>query len=130
MTCQLFSALLITGGHGAKKSTEIFLPSNNTGCSLLPELPEGRLGQSQDNELVCGGGDGDNRNTTRSCDRWTNGSWTRTTIRLRESRRNHVSWSTERGIYLIGGSYSKRTSELVGWDGKVKDGFVVAFDTE
>ena len=121
--------VLITGGNGALRSTEIFLPSRNTSCSLRPLLPQGRVGHTQDNGLACGGYRS-SINTLKSCDRWKDGKWGRVTISLREKRRNHVSWSTRRGLYLIGGEYSKRTTELVGLDSNVKDGFILNYDAE
>ena len=48
---------------------------------------------------------------------------------LLQSRTGHVSWATEDGVYLMGGGYSKRTTELVKADRSVEDGFSLKYDT-
>ena len=125
-----FSAVLITAGYrfnvGHLRSAEMFLPSSNTTCSL-PELPEGRVYHTQDGGLACGGGD--SSSTETNCDRWSAGTWTRTSHTLRERRDAHVSWSTSEGVYLIGGTYSWKTSELVKEDGSVEEGFALKYNT-
>ncbi len=40
-----------------------------------------------------------------------------------------MSWATASGVYLIGGSYSLRTSEKVKVDGSVEDGFGLKYAT-
>ena len=52
-----YSAVLITGGDYGR-SVEIYLPSGNTSCSLMPELPVGRDRHTQDGPWACGGWDG------------------------------------------------------------------------
>ena len=122
-----FSAILITGGYnnGYLKSAEMFLPSSNTTCSL-PELPEARYYHTQNNDLACGG---PSSNTQSTCVKWSSesGSWTQSHT-LRQSRFWHVSWATEDGVYLMGGT-SSRTTELVKEDGSVEDGFSLNYDT-
>ena len=131
----LFSAILITGGGGYmgayKKSAEIYVPSNNTHCSLpeLPELPEGRGWHTQDGPWACGGGDYRD-STHKTCDLWSQGSWTRQVLSLRNVRWGHVSWATASGLYLMGGDNSGWDSELVKEDGSVKDGFPLQYNTE
>ena len=44
-------------------------------------------------------------------------------------RFGHVSWLTKSGIYLIGGGYFKKTSELIKQDGTVEQGFALKYDT-
>ena len=107
----LFSAILITGGGGSRlNSAEIYRPSDNTSCTL-PELPKGRSDHSQDGPWACGGGD--YNSTRRTCDKWSEGNWTRQSFSLMERRFGHVSWATGSGLYLIGGLYGGNTSELV-----------------
>ena len=72
-------------------------------------------------------GDSDTQTT---CDQWSEGSWTRSHISLREKRGYHVSWATASGLYLIGGEYSVWTSELVKEDGSVEEGFILKYKTE
>ena len=83
---------------------------------------------SQDGGLACGGGD--SSGTETSCDRWTAGTWTRTSHTLRVGIVGHVSWSTAEGVFLIGGVYSRMTSELVKEDGSVEEGFALKYETE
>ena len=106
----------------------MFLPSSNTTCTL-PDLPEGRGYHSQAGGLACGGGYWTPDDAPTSCDRWTAGTWTRTSHNLRKQRGGHVSWSTSEGVYLIGGKYSGMTSELVKEDGSVEEGFSLKYET-
>ena len=108
-----------------RRSAEIYLPSDNSSCKL-PELPEGRFDHTQDEHWACGG---HTNSTEITCDLWREGSWTRQSLRLREKRVDHVSWATESGVYLIGGKYSGKTSELVKEGGSVA-GFPLKYDTE
>ena len=114
---------MITGGLNNGQwlsSAEIYNPNTNTGC-LLPQLPEGRIGHSVDNGLDC---------LMSSCFKWSpvSGTWTQSHT-LRQNRRQHLSWATASGVYLIGGSYSMRTSEKVKLDGSVEEGFGLKYDT-
>ena len=106
----------------------MFLPSVNKSCSL-PELPEERFYHTQDGAWACGG-DG----YSESCSQWSNGSWTRSyrpiASSVSEERGYHVSWATASGVYLMGGQYSKETSELVKEDGTVEEGFKLKYKTE
>ena len=123
-------AILITGGWGVDvdslKSAEIYRPSHNTSCSL-PELPEMRQRHTQDGPWACGAYT--YNGTESTCDKWSQGSWTRQSLSLREVRVDHVSWATESGLYLMGGIYSRNTSELVKEDGSVEWGFELQYKT-
>ena len=119
--------ILITGGNRAGRSAEMYIPEFNTTCRL-PKLPDqGRSRHTQDGELACGGW------YSSTCIKWSSesGNWTQSHT-LRQSRREHVSWATEDGVYLIGGgdSSSDRTTELVMEDGSVEDGFSLRYDTQ
>ena len=126
----IFLAILITGGYkwgsSYMNTAEIYLPSNNTSCKL-PELPKGRSWHTQDGPWACGGGE--YNSTQRTCDKWGQGSWTRSHS-LSVERYGHVSWATSSGVYLMGGENSGTTSELVKEDGTVDDGFPLIYDTE
>ena len=68
-------------------------------------------------------------NTQITCVKWSSesGSWTHSHT-LRQRRRYHVSWATDDGVYLMGGVYSRKTTELVKEDGLVEDGFSLKYD--
>ena len=123
------SVFFITGGWGNSgavlKSAEIYNPVTKTSCSL-PQLPEARSLHSQDGGLVCGG----LASTLTSCVKWSpaSGTWTQSHT-TRQKRGGHVSWATASGVYLIGGTISKRTTEKVKLDGSVEDGFSMKYQT-
>ena len=121
--------VLITGGWN-RKSVEIYLPDSYTRCSL-PNLPAARYTHTQDGELACGGGCSRCSSVTGTCVKWSSesGSWTKSHT-LRQRRYLHVSWATVDGVYLMGGMYSKKTTELVKEDGTVEDGFSLKYDIE
>ena len=106
---------------------EIFKPNTNTRCTL-PDLPEKRVGHTQDGGLTCGGGRYDVRKT---CVKWNpiSGTWNQSHT-LRELRKGHKSWATASGVYLLGGydQVSKMTSEKVNMDGSVEEGFSLKYD--
>merc|ERR1712079_123456 len=93
--------ILASGGYngGNLKSVEIYNPVSNISCSL-PEFPSQRQRHSQDGALACGGGGND---------------------------KNCVKWSSDDGVYLMGGAYSLKTTELVKNDGTVEDGFSLQY---
>ena len=126
----MFLAVLITGGYGRGdwvSSAEIYLPSGKTSCSL-PELTEERAWHTQDGPWACGGRGID------TCEKWSEGSWTRSQGRLSVYRGDHVSWASVSGVYLMGTYYKykngKETTELVKEDGEVKEGFPLKVPTE
>ena len=106
----------------------MYIPSSNTTCSL-PQLPEARQHHTQDGKLACGGPL--NSKTLTTCDKWSAGTWTRTSHKLARQRYGHVSWSTPSGMFLIGGehSVSRQTSELLREDGSVEEGFALKYST-
>ena len=118
-------AVLISGGVGTnKKSAEIYIPVTNSSCSL-PELPNRRFFSTQSGDLLCGGGSDKNSlpNTREYCITWSLNAWSKSHISLLHKRYGHSSWVTRSGTYLIGGTHSPRTSELVHEDGSVENGF-------
>ena len=117
--------ILITGGYFSERSAEIYLPSDNSSCTLSAELPDVRAQHTQDGPWACGGR---SDLTYYSCVKWNKGSWTWSRS-LSERRYNHVSWATKSGLYLMGGAYSENTSVLVKKDGSVEDGFKLQYHT-
>ena len=109
---------------GTGVDAEIYNPLTKASCSL-PSLPGNRNHHSQDGGLTCGGA---GVSTQTTCVKWSpaSGTWTRSNS-LSVGRYDHVSWATASGVYLMGGSYSPRTSEKVKVDGSVEEGFVLKY---
>ena len=92
---------------------ELFNPNTGTSCVITGKLDQPRSDHTGDGNLVCGGRDGDGVYIS-SCYNVATGA----TINLLNGRSDHTSWSTNDGIYLLGGypSSNKRTTELVTGD--------------
>ena len=109
--------MLITGDYtSAGKSVEVFNPHTNSSCNLTDLPGEGRYGHTLCRDLLCGGWG----LTTRSCLKLNplTGVFTTTSVRLVEQRAYHLCWDVEgEGVLLLGGSGSRRTTELVSPDG-------------
>ena len=125
----MFAAILITGGHGAEHTAEVFLPATSTSCQL-PGLVVERRYHTQDNLLLCGSNSYGGAAT--SCEEFSpaTGTWARTGHTLPQERGDHVSWSVEEGTLLMGGEYSHTTSEIVRLDGTTDTSFDMKYDTE
>ena len=123
--------ILITGGWNKETggsvltSAEIYNPATGESCSL-PELPEERHYHSQNGGLACGGKNRMSTGWYEDCVEWSpaSGSWIRHDIR--EKRIGHVSWASASGVWLIGGTFSLRSSEKVG---SQDEGFDLKYDT-
>ena len=117
----------MTGGKDLS-SVEVYHPGTNTSCSL-PSLPEEIFWHSQDGLVLCGG----YPNTGRSCYTLNTDTaqWTKTHS-LSEKRYQHKSSRREDGsILLIGGYYSKTTTELVSDSSGVSTpGFTLKYETK
>ena len=107
---------------------ELFNPINKTSCVITGKLDQPRSGHTGDGNLVCGGfgkvlGVGGH---ISSCYNVATGD----TINLLNGRGYHTSWSTDAGIYLLGGDLSSnsRTTELVTGD-TTQAGFGLKYDT-
>ena len=113
-----------TGGS-VLTSAEIYNPATGESCSL-PELPEERHYHSQNGGLACGGKNRMSTGWYEDCVEWSpaSGSWIRHDIR--EKRIGHVSWASASGVWLIGGTFSLRSSEKVG---SPDEGFDLKYDT-
>ena len=111
-------------------TTELFLPSNGTSCSL-PPLPEIRYLHTVNNDLLCGGS---YTGTENSCLQWSTypaGSWEEL-LTLDEGRECHVSWTpgASIGTYLIGGISSPsslRSTTLITSKGTHEPGFPLKY---
>ena len=111
--------MIITGGSSVGLKVEVFNTNKNKNCRL-PDLAGGkRYRHSQCGHLLCGG---TVITTRRSCLKLNplTGNFTPTSVKLREGRDNHLCWDVEGEngpVLLMGGLYSKRSTELVSSDG-------------
>ena len=110
--------LLVAGGDtgSALDLVELFNPTTGTSCVITAKLDLPRYAHTGDGNLVCGGtGNGNDFLFTdgaiSSCYNVATGA----TINLLNGRSWHTSWSTDAGIYLLGGLIG-RTTELVTGD--------------
>jgi len=125
------NAILVSGGWGAQRSVEMFIPSTGETCTL-PDLTDNRNGHTMDvcsylrftygqnnfreekeadYPVICGGGAGDTQGTCTCFDgRWTDCScvnqrspfkWTEYGDGVR--RDGHSSWVSSIGLVLMGG---------------------------
>jgi len=103
-------AIVITGGGDdtVRRKVEVLKKDGTPWCTL-PDLPFKRDSHTQSGWTVCGGRVSDC--TTFDLETRTWGS----PVRLRKARFGHSSWTTSRGIVLMGGelSNSPMTSEIV-----------------
>ena len=119
--------LLVAGGSQVQYRPmdvmELFNPISKTSCVVTAKLDQPRHFHTGDGNLVCGGLANDGGS---SCYNVVTGD----TINLLDERQGHTSWSTDAGIYLLGGSPSSnwRTTELVTGD-TTQAGFGLKYDT-
>ena len=115
------SAVLITGGHSAYQSAEVYHPERYSPC-VLPGLPDDRVFHTQDGLLLCGGS-----YTRKSCRRWNPdmGAWDLVTESLTEDRMYHSSWTPADGsvTYLMGGWKNLETSDVIALNNNVRSSF-------
>ena len=102
--------ILVTGTspvhHGR---TSEFITSNGSICTLIPQLPRAKNLHTQSGLTACGG----NGYVWKSCYTLINGVWETSHSNLLQERRAGLSWNSPEGIILLGGTSSKRTSELL-----------------
>ena len=101
---------------------QLFNPINQTSSVITCKLDQPRYGHTGDGNLVCGGDSNDS--TISSCYNVATGA----TINLLNGRDGHTSWSTDDGIYLLGGFPDGSTTELVTED-TTQAGFGLQYDT-
>ena len=116
---------MVTGGreNGHEKyltSVELLL-MNGTRLCALPDLPGARHHHSQSGPLTCGGVSGSHSEYT-SCVTFSGGSWQQTHT-LGKYRVGHTAWASPRGVLLMGGAYSGRTTELLNDNGSTTASF-------
>ena len=133
--------VLITGGLGSRGDhldqfgSEIYDPITKTSC-VLPNLPKGRYSHTQDGLLICGGfdeGGGVSEDTPlKTCLTWNHGIWN-VSHHLSSRRSGHSSWTsaTNNKTYLMGGNQQdyRQSTEIVGPDGSVEEGFDLHYGT-
>ena len=114
--------MIITGGSPSGSvgvSVEVFNPRTRHSCRL-DDLPgEVRHRHTLCGQMICGGG---RSSTRRSCLKLNplTGAFTPTSVRLVEERSAHLCWAVEGEggpTLLIGGDYSRRSTELLSSDG-------------
>ena len=94
-------------GWGALPSVEVLTPSGlHLPCSV-PPLPRWREFYTQNGEVVCGG-----EPNKWSCITLSGSDWTKS-HQLVLARKGHSSWLSPAGLLLMGGQYSKQTTELL-----------------
>lgn len=129
----IIAGFLITGGSPiatAGNSVEVYNPHSGSHCKL-PDLPDKRFYHSYCGHLLCGGEY--SSSTLQSCLLFnpTTGQFTTTSVTLRQWRWSHLCWGGEDGdVLLMGGWYSKNTTELVSADGSTSsNSFTLKYDT-
>ena len=101
-----------------EKKAELYNPTNGRSCSL-PDLPDKRNEHSHCGNLLCSG---------NSCLKMTGTSFSRASVRLRESRYGHLCWSLPGGEVMLLGPYN---TEIVSADGSSsRAGWNLAYRTE
>ena len=118
----------MTGGSGTTTSAEVLFTNGSSICEL-PVMPRAKIYHTESGLNACGGSRGDNDNR-RNCIKFEDGSWTTLTDNLVEQRYYHSSWVTPDGdILLIGGYYSRTTTEIVYQDGTSIRSFDLKYNT-
>ena len=113
-----------------EKVTSVELISTN-GSSIceLPQMSQYKFFYTQSGLTACGGGY--EFDTMRSCIKFEDGSWTTLTDNLVELRTRQSSWINPDGdILLIGGSYSRTTTEIVYQNGTSIRSFDLKYKTK
>jgi len=100
--------LLISGGYGRVEVQDWFGEGQH--CNVA-DLPDERYSHTQNQNIVCGGGPGNETQT--SCLEFKSGAW-KHSHQLLYPRYGHTSWTTpDGGILLVGGYYSNTTTEVL-----------------
>ena len=117
---------MVAGGSSGSSRldvVELFNPNTGTSCVITGKLDQPRWLHTGYGNLVCGGWNGI---SISSCYNVATGD----AINLLNGRNGHTSWSTEAGIYLLGGNPDSnyRTTELVTGD-TTQAGFGLKYET-
>ena len=124
LTVYIYLGLIISGGEGnVGNSVEVFVPSTGHHC-LLPDTVWQHRQHSMEKNVICGG----HHPAWKYCFTLTNGTWEFTTTLL-EQRFRHSSWASPSGMILLGGIFSKRTTEKIGEDGTSSYSFELKYNT-
>ena len=117
----LQEGMLITGGYsyskGYLKSVEVYNPYINKICKL-PDLPYAVAKHSLCGGLACGGSGSP---CGGQCMKFGPSGFVKATVSLKKYRRNHLCWKWPRGVLLLGGNNSPKTTELVSYDGSTSE---------
>merc|ERR1719232_1421612 len=122
------SGLLVAGGidNAGNKldQVELFNLETMTSCEINVTLDSPRFGHTGAGDLVCSGWVGSS--VVSNCYNILTGN----TINLINKRDAHISWSSDAGIHLMGGSWGsiRRATELITGN-TTKAGFALKYDT-
>ena len=97
------------GPSSSVGSSVELLHSDGSPWCTLPDLPEARYDHTQTGLEACGGY---SSGTETTCVSFSGGSWS-PSHNLQQERQYHTSWASPAGTVLMGGSYSKQTTELL-----------------
>ena len=122
VTVSMYLGLIISGGN-VGNSVEVFVPSTGHHC-LLPDTQWQHRQHSMEKNVICGG----HHPAWKYCLTLTNGTWEFTTTLL-EQRFRHSSWASPSGMILLGGLFSRRTTEKIGEDGTSSYSFELKYNT-
>jgi len=112
--------LIVGGEMGATILIEILNEDGTLLCSL-PNLPDMRHEHTQDGRILCGG-----EVHPQNCIKFVGGNWIPFT-NLTQKRAAHVSWHQGGKTILMGGHFSKNTTEVVSESGSV-EGFHLKYN--
>ena len=108
------AAIIVTGGTHGARSAELLHGNGSYWCSL-PDLPEVRYGHTQTGLEACGSFRAKTKTKTKTkttCVKLSGGTWS-PSHQLVEKRADHSIWTSPAGTLIIGGHYSKKTTEVL-----------------
>ena len=117
--------IVVTGGFFPPLRSVEVLNLDGTQLCHLPDLPDRRHYHTLSGGIICGGWIA---TTSNICLKFDHGKWVEFPWKLKEKRREHVSWTRSNGkIRLLGGVYSLRSSDIVSETGN-EAGFSLKHD--
>ena len=119
-------------------SVELLNLDGSFNC-MLPSLPHARSSHTQSGLVACGGylRETQGETTFKTCDTFSIGmeEWKKSHV-LREERHSHTSWASPKGVMLLGGWDSIRTTgkedettEVLTNDGETTPSFGLKYKT-